>query len=108
VIAVVHAVRLAAAQKDALVRLLRSSRGEGPTAIVARLLWCEGETVHLIALWESSDALDRYLATAEVPAVAEMLAMLGAQAPRSSRSRSTASLSRHLRSPSAGRRAASC
>jgi hypothetical protein len=31
---------------------------------------------------ESSDALDRYLATAQVPAVAEMLAMHDAQAPR--------------------------
>lgn len=79
-IAVVHEVRLAPAQKDALVRLLRSSRAERPTAIVARLVWCEGETVHLIALWESRDALDRYLATAELPAVTEMLATLGAQA----------------------------
>jgi quinol monooxygenase YgiN len=82
VIAVVHEVRLAPAQTDALVRLLRSSRGERPTAIVARLLWCEGETLHLIALWEGRDALDRYLATAELPAVTEMLATLGAQAPR--------------------------
>ena len=65
-----------------LVRLLRSSRAERPTAIVAHLLWCEGETVHLIALWESRDALDRYVATAELPAVTEMLATLGAQAPR--------------------------
>jgi quinol monooxygenase YgiN len=82
VIAVIHHVRLAPAQRDTLVRLLRSSRAERPTAIVARLLWCEGETVHLIALWESRDALDRYLATAELPTVTEMLATLGAQAPR--------------------------
>ena len=80
-IAVVHEVRLAPAQQDALVRLLRSSHGERPAAIVARLVWCEGETVHLIALWESRDALDRYLENAEAPAVTEMLAMLGAQAP---------------------------
>lgn len=79
-IAVVHEVRLAPAQKDTLVRLLRSSRAERPTAIVARLLWCEGETVHVIALWESRDALDRYLATAELPAVTETLAMLAPQA----------------------------
>jgi hypothetical protein len=81
VIAVVHEVRLAPAQQDALVRLLRSSRGERPTAIVARLAWCEGETVHLIALWESRDALDRYLESAGVPALTKMSAMLGAQAP---------------------------
>jgi quinol monooxygenase YgiN len=80
VIAVVHQMRLAPAQKDTLVRLVRSSRAERPIAIVARLLWCEAETVHLIALWESRDALDRYLATAELPAVTEMLATLGAQA----------------------------
>jgi hypothetical protein len=80
VIAVVHEVRLAPAQQDTLVRLLRSSRAERPTAIVARLLWCEGETVHVIVLWESRDAVDRYLATAELPAVTEMQAMLGAQA----------------------------
>jgi len=82
VIAVVHEVRLAPAQKDTLVRLLRSSRAERPTAIVARLLWCEGETVHVISLWESRDALDRYLAAAEAPPVTETLATLGAQAPR--------------------------
>ena len=81
-IAVVYEVHLARAQRDLPVRLLRSSRADRPTAIVSRLLWCEGETAHLIALWESRDALDRYLATAEVPAVAEMLAMLAAQAPR--------------------------
>jgi quinol monooxygenase YgiN len=80
VIAVVHQMRLAPAQKDTLVRLVRSSRAERPIAIVARLLWCEAETVHLIALWESRDALDRYLATAELPAVTEMLATLGTQA----------------------------
>ena len=78
-IAVVHEVRLAPAQQDALVRLLRSSRAERPTAIVAHLVWCEGDTVHLVALWESRDALDRYLATAELPAVTKMLATLGAQ-----------------------------
>jgi hypothetical protein len=38
--------------------------------------------VHLIALWESRDALDRSLATAELPAVTETPAMLGAQSPR--------------------------
>jgi hypothetical protein len=37
--------------------------------------------VHLITLWESRDALDRYLATAEVPPVTEMLTTLGAQPP---------------------------
>lgn len=79
-IAIVHEVRLAPAQKDALVRLVRSSRAEKPAAIVARLLWCEAETVHLIALWESRDALDRHLASAELPAVTEMIATLGAQA----------------------------
>ena len=81
-IAVVHEVRLTPAQKDALGRWFRSSHGERPSAIVARLVWCEGETVHLIALWESRDALDRYLASAELPAVTEMLTTLGAQAPR--------------------------
>ena len=65
-----------------LVRLLRSSRADRPTAIVSRLLWWEGETAHLIALWESRDPLARYLATAELPAATEMLAMLGAQALR--------------------------
>jgi len=81
VIAVVHEVQLAAEQRDNLVRVLRSSRVRRPKAVVARLLWCEGEMVHLIVLWESRDALDRYLATAEVPPVTEMLAALGAQAP---------------------------
>jgi hypothetical protein len=81
VIAVVHELRLTPQQRDKLVRVLRSNRGRRPKALVARLLWCEGEMVHLIALWESRDALDRYLATADVPPVMEMLATLGAQAP---------------------------
>jgi hypothetical protein len=37
--------------------------------------------VHVIALWESRDALDRYLESAGVPALTKMSAMLGAQAP---------------------------
>jgi len=81
VIAVVHEVRLAPEQRDSLMRVLRSNRARRPKAVVARLLWCEGEVVHWIALWESRDALDRHLATAEVPPVTEMLATLGAQAP---------------------------
>jgi hypothetical protein len=81
VIAVVHELRLTPQQRDKLVRVLRSNRGRRPKALVARLLWCEGEMVHLIALWESRDALDRYLATADVPPVMEMLATLGAPAP---------------------------
>jgi hypothetical protein len=80
VIAVVYEVCLAPVQKDTLLRLLRSSRADRPTAIVAHLLWCEGETAQLIALWESRDALDRSLATAGLLAVTEILAMLDAQA----------------------------
>jgi hypothetical protein len=80
VIAVVYEVCLAPVQKDTLVRLLRLSRADRPTAIVAHLLSCEGETAHLIALWESRDALDRSLATAGLPAATEILAMLDAQA----------------------------
>ena len=78
-IAVVYEFRLAPPHKDMLVRLLRSSRADRPTAIVAQLLWCKGETAHLIALWESRDALDRSLATAGLPAVTETLAMFDAQ-----------------------------
>jgi hypothetical protein len=81
VIAVVHEVRLPEHQRDKLLGLLRSSRARRPEAVIARLLWCEGELVHLITLWESRDALDRYLATAEVPPVTEMLTTLGAQPP---------------------------
>jgi hypothetical protein len=80
VIAVVQEARLAPEQRDNLMRVFRSNRVRRPKAVVARLLWCEGEIVHLIALWESRDALDRYLATVEVPPVTEMLATLGAQA----------------------------
>lgn len=80
-IAVVHEVRLHEPQRRKLLRLLCSSRARRPEAVIARLLWCEGEVVHLITLWESRDALDRYHATAEVPAVTEMLTTLGAQPP---------------------------
>jgi hypothetical protein len=82
VIAVVHEVRLEEDQRRNLVRLLRSSRARRPKAVIARLLWCEGEMVHLIALWESRDALDRYLATAEVPPLTEMLATFAQARPR--------------------------
>lgn len=81
-IAVVHEVRLEEDQRRNLVRLLRSSRARRPKAVIARLLWCEGEMVHLIALWESRDALDRYLATAEVPPLTEMLATFAQARPR--------------------------
>jgi hypothetical protein len=79
VIAVVHEVRLHEPQRRKLLRLLRSSRARRPEAVIARLLWCEGELVHLITLWESRDTLDRYLATAEVPPVTELITTLGAQ-----------------------------
>jgi hypothetical protein len=44
VIAVLHELRLAPKQRDKLVRVLRSNRGRRPNAVVARLLWCEGES----------------------------------------------------------------
>ncbi len=80
-IAVVQELRLAPKQRDKLVRVLRSNRARRPKAVVARLLWFEGEIVHLVALWESRDALDRYLATAKVPPEMEILATLGAHMP---------------------------
>jgi hypothetical protein len=79
VIAVVHELRLEEDQRRELVDLLRSSRDRRPKAIIARLLWCEGKMVHLLALWESRDALDRYLATTEAPPVTEMHTLLGAE-----------------------------
>ena len=80
-IAVVHELRLAPERRDNFVRVLRSNRARRPKALVARLVWCEGEIVHLIALWESRNALDRYLSTTEAPPVTEMLTTLGEQAP---------------------------
>jgi hypothetical protein len=77
VIAVVHEFLLAPAQKDTLVRLLRSSRAERPTAIVARLLVRRRDGARHRPLGEQGRPrpLPR-----DRRAVTEMLPTLGAQA----------------------------
>jgi quinol monooxygenase YgiN len=77
VVAVVYEFQLVSHQQQALARLLQADRAERPPAILARLLWAEGESVHLIVIWKSRDALDRHVATASAHPVAALLEPLG-------------------------------
>jgi hypothetical protein len=75
-IAVVHDLWLEQAQLRSLARLLGDDRENRPRAVRAHLLWHDGDQAQLIALWENRDALDRYLAAAEVFPVSERLSSL--------------------------------
>jgi hypothetical protein len=76
--AAVFEAPLDAGQAAELARLMDERRPTRPAGVVtATLLW-DGAVGRLVAVWESREALDDYLATTDVPRGRELMLEVGA------------------------------
>jgi hypothetical protein len=69
---------LDAAQAAALARLMDEGRASRPSGVVTATLLYDGAVARLVAVWDSRDALDAYLATTDVPRGRELMLKVGA------------------------------
>ena len=77
--AAVFEAELDAGQAADLARLMGEGRPTRPDGVVTATLLYDGSRGRLVAVWKSRDALERYLATADVPRGAELMRKVGAE-----------------------------
>ena len=77
--AAVFEAELDAGQAGDLARLMDEGRATRPEGVVTATLLYDGSHGRLVAVWKSRDALERYLATAEVPRGEELMRKVGAE-----------------------------
>jgi hypothetical protein len=61
-----------------LARLMDEGRPTRPAGVVVATLLYDGTTGRLVAVWESREALERYLATTDMPRGRELMLKVGA------------------------------
>jgi hypothetical protein len=77
--AAVFEAALSREQAADLARLMDEGRSTRPAGVVAATLLYDGTVGRLVAVWESRDALDRYLASTDVPRGRELMRTVGAE-----------------------------
>jgi quinol monooxygenase YgiN len=78
-VAAVFEAELDSGQAAALARLMDEGRPTRPEGVLTATLLYDGSRARLVAVWKSRDALERYLATADVPRGAELMRKVGAE-----------------------------
>jgi quinol monooxygenase YgiN len=78
-VAAVFEARMSREQAERLAELMAEARPTRPEGVVTAALEVEGEHVQLVAYWRDREALDAYLATAEVPRGVELMRQVGCE-----------------------------
>jgi len=78
-VAAVFEAELDSGQAADLARLMDEGRPTRPEGVLTATLLYDGSRARLCAVWKSRDALERYLATADVPRGAELMRKVGAE-----------------------------
>lgn len=78
-VAAVFEAELDAGQAADLARLMDEGRATRPEGVLTATLLFDGSVARLVAVWESRAALERYLATADVPRGEELMRKVGAE-----------------------------
>jgi len=78
-VAAVFEAELDSGQASDLARLMDEGRPTRPEGVLTATLLYDGSRARLVAVWKSRDALERYLATADVPRGAELMRKVGAE-----------------------------
>ena len=78
-VAAVFEAELDSGQAADLARLMDEGRPTRPEGVLTATLLYDGSRARLVAVWKSRDALERYLATADVPRGAELMRKVGAE-----------------------------
>jgi Tfp pilus assembly protein PilN len=66
-------------QAAQLAELMREARPTRPGGVVTAALQVDGDAVELVAYWRDREALEAYLATAEVPRGVELMRKVGVE-----------------------------
>ena len=78
-VAAVFEAELDVGQAADLARLMDEGRATRPEGVLTATLLFDGSVARLVAVWESRAALERYLATADVPRGEELMRKVGAE-----------------------------
>jgi len=68
---------MSAEQAGELARLMDEGRATRPADVLVATLLYDGVLARLVAVWNSRDALDRYLATTSMPRGPELMRKVG-------------------------------
>ena len=68
---------MSAEQAGELARLMDEGRATRPADVLVATLLYDGVLARLVAVWNSRDALDRYLATTSMPRGQELMRKVG-------------------------------
>jgi len=77
--AAIFEAELSAEQAADLARLMDEGRATRPTGVVVATLLYDGSLGRLVAVWQSRDVLDAYLAEADVPRGLELMRKVGVE-----------------------------
>jgi hypothetical protein len=77
-VAAIFEAPLDARQAAELARLMDEGRASRPSGVVTATLLYDGAVARLVAVWDSRDALEAYLATTDVPRGRELMLRVGA------------------------------
>ena len=66
-------------QAERLAELMEEGRATRPADVVTASLLVNGDLVRLVAFWKSREALESYLATADVPRGTELMRKVGVE-----------------------------
>jgi len=78
-VAAVFEAEMSAQQAGDLARLMGEGRPTRPADVLVATLLYDGVLARLVAVWNSRDALDRYLAMTSVPRGQELMRKVGVE-----------------------------
>jgi quinol monooxygenase YgiN len=78
-VAAIFEAAMSREQAERLAELMEEARPTRPEGVLAAALQVEGDAVQLVAYWRDREALDAYLATADVPRGVELMRKVGCE-----------------------------
>jgi quinol monooxygenase YgiN len=78
-VAAVFEARMSPEQAQRLAELMREARPTRPEGVVTAALHVEDGVARLVAYWRDREALEAYLATADVPRGVELMRKVGVE-----------------------------
>jgi quinol monooxygenase YgiN len=78
-VAAIFEAQMSRVQAEQLAALMDEARPTRPAGVETAALLVDGESVQLVAIWRDREALDTYLATADVPRGTELMRKVGVE-----------------------------
>jgi len=78
-VAAIFEAKMSRERAEQLAALMEEARPTRPEGVLTAALLVDGDDVQLVAIWREREALERYLAEAEVPRGTELMRKVGAE-----------------------------